>query len=190
MWSILRNIFPVQSCYNILVTRATNSTSFTFTLEFQCLTLTPPYPNVIVLSSLTAAAGTTVAVTYGIPSPQGQLLAGTFRLNVGGQWSADIPYDVSADNFEKAVHAANPAYAIKVEGYNWNPLQGPRYAWEVCAVRPSRPSRACLTRLLICIRVRDAPTPLPPLTTPPQVRLRVPDPYRRPAVLWRGHKLA
>ena len=47
-WSILRNIFPVQgTCYAVTVTRAAVAGGFKWTLRFDCLTATPPYPNVV-----------------------------------------------------------------------------------------------------------------------------------------------
>ena len=77
-------------------------------------------------SGLTAAAGKTIVLTYPAPIQQGAPLSGTYRLNVGGSWTAPIPFDASADVFEAAVTAANPAYVINVEDQNWDPLSGIR----------------------------------------------------------------
>jgi hypothetical protein len=63
---------------------------------------------------------------YGVPSPQGAPLSGTFRLAFGTAWTAAIPYDASAATFEALVNAASPTYKIRVEGYNWSPLTGAR----------------------------------------------------------------
>ncbi len=76
--------------------------------------------------------GSPVSITYGIPKPQGAPLSGSFRLNFGGQWTANIPFDVATWDFEAAVHAANPAYVVEVEDYNWNPLTGARCELPAC----------------------------------------------------------
>jgi hypothetical protein len=85
MWSLIRNAtFPVDGCYNIDITRATVPQGFTWTFQFNCINVNIRYPDVLVLSSLTAAPGKVVNVTYDAPVPQSLPLSGTYLLKVGG----------------------------------------------------------------------------------------------------------
>jgi hypothetical protein len=60
------------------------------------------------------APGSPPVVSFGVPSPQGAPLSGSFKLQIGGVWTAPIPFDASSAALEAAVSAANPAYRIQV----------------------------------------------------------------------------
>ena len=129
MSAALSAIFPVAGiCYSVAVSRANATAGYTWTLTIQCLNPQPPYPSILVYTSgLVAAAGTTIALTYPPPFNQGAPLSGTFKLSVGGAWTADIPFDASMAVLESAINAANPAVAVSVKTYNWSPLTGGRW---------------------------------------------------------------